>query len=126
MNLNRVYPHLLDWAEHHGHLREITAPDIHTATTPLTGSPRRQTFTALRSLFRHLLVRGTPPFVLAVHDPGLIGMQLQPDPVPLEVFQYPAPFQSAYCTTLPPSTVEAPWIGLNYESRPLRRDVSDR
>jgi integrase len=53
MNLNRVYPHLLDWAERYGHLREVTATDIHTAINPLTGSLRRQTFTALRSLFRH-------------------------------------------------------------------------
>jgi integrase len=53
MNLNRVYPHLLDWAERYGHLREVTATDIHTAITPLTGSLRRQTCTALRPLFRH-------------------------------------------------------------------------
>ena len=53
MNLNRVYPLLLDWAGRYGHLREVTATDILTATSPLTGSLRRQTLTALRSLFHH-------------------------------------------------------------------------
>jgi hypothetical protein len=53
MNLNRVHPLLLTWAEHYAHLREVTADDVITATGPLTGSVRRQTFTALRSLFHH-------------------------------------------------------------------------
>jgi hypothetical protein len=53
MNLNRVHPLLLKWAEHHGHLREVTAVDVTTATDSLTGSLRRQTLTALRSLFGH-------------------------------------------------------------------------
>lgn len=53
MNLNRVLPLLPEWAGDHGHLREITAADVITAITPLTGSRRRQTLTALRSLFGH-------------------------------------------------------------------------
>lgn len=58
MNLNRVHPLLLTWAEHYVHLREVTAADVITATGPLTGSVRRQTFTALRSLFRHCKKNG--------------------------------------------------------------------
>jgi hypothetical protein len=66
MNLNRVQPLLLAWAERYAHLREVTAADITAATTPLRGSLRRQTFTALRSLFgplqedRHDLRRSHP------------------------------------------------------------------
>jgi integrase len=54
----RVHPLLLEWASHHDHLREITA-DITAATTPLTGSRRRQTLTTLRSLFGHCKKTGT-------------------------------------------------------------------
>ena len=53
MNLNRVHPLLLIWAQRYVHLREVTAVDISAATEALTGSLRDQTFTALRSLFRH-------------------------------------------------------------------------
>jgi integrase len=53
MNLNRVHPLLSGWAERYGHLRQVTAADITAATDRLTGSLRRQTLTALRSLFRH-------------------------------------------------------------------------
>jgi len=53
MNLNRVHPLLLEWAEHYVHLREVTAADVVTATGSLPGSLRRQTLTALRSLFGH-------------------------------------------------------------------------
>jgi len=53
MNLNRVHPLLLGWAQRYGHLREVTAADITAATDPLTGSLRRQTLTALHSLFGH-------------------------------------------------------------------------
>jgi hypothetical protein len=59
MNLNRVHPLLLTWAEHYVHLREVTAADVITATAPLTASVRRQTFTALRSLFHHCKKTGT-------------------------------------------------------------------
>ncbi|MGH3232912.1 MAG: hypothetical protein ACRDOH_06575, partial [Streptosporangiaceae bacterium] len=59
MNLNRVYPLLLEWASDHDHLREITAADVIAATTHLTGSRRRQTLTALRSLFGHCKKTGT-------------------------------------------------------------------
>ncbi|HEV8218818.1 MAG TPA: hypothetical protein VGQ05_00980 [Streptosporangiaceae bacterium] len=53
MNLNRVHPLLLEWAGHYSHLREVTTADITAATGLLTGSLRRQTLTALRSLFGH-------------------------------------------------------------------------
>jgi integrase len=59
MNLNRVHPLLLDWAGRYVHLREVTTADVITATEPLTGSRRRQTLTALRSLFSHARTAGT-------------------------------------------------------------------
>jgi hypothetical protein len=59
MNLNRVHPLLLEWAGHYVHLREVTAADVIAATESLPGSLRRQTLTALRSLFRHCKKTGT-------------------------------------------------------------------
>jgi integrase len=59
MNLNRVHPLLLEWAGHYAHLREVTAADIAAATGPLPPSLRRQTLTALRSLFGHCKKAGT-------------------------------------------------------------------
>jgi hypothetical protein len=59
MNLNRVHPLQLEWAGHYSHLREVTAADITAATGPLTGSLRRQTLTALRSLSGHAKKAGT-------------------------------------------------------------------
>jgi hypothetical protein len=59
MNLNRVHPLLLAWAGHYTHLREVTAADITAATGPLPASLRRQTLTALRSLFGHANKTGT-------------------------------------------------------------------
>jgi len=59
MNLNRVHPLLLEWARHYSHLREVTTADVTTATGPLHGSLRRQTLTALRSLFGHAKKTGT-------------------------------------------------------------------
>ena len=59
MNLNRVHPLLLAWAGHYTHLREVTAADVIAATGPLPPSQRRQTLTALRSLFGHARKTGT-------------------------------------------------------------------
>ena len=59
MNLNRVHPLLLEWAGHYSHLREVTAADVIAATGLLPGSLRRQTLTALRSLFGHCKKTGT-------------------------------------------------------------------
>jgi hypothetical protein len=59
MNLNRVHPLLLDWAGHCTHLREVTAADVIAATEPLPPVRRRQTLTALRSLFGHARKTGT-------------------------------------------------------------------
>ncbi|WP_248960271.1 hypothetical protein [Sphaerisporangium perillae] len=53
MNLNRIHPLLLNWAKQYVHLREVTAADVITATSLLPGTRRRQTLTALRSLFGH-------------------------------------------------------------------------
>jgi len=53
MNLNRVHPLLLKWAGDYIHLREVTTADVIAATGLLSGSRRRQTLTALRSLFGH-------------------------------------------------------------------------
>jgi hypothetical protein len=53
MKLNRVYPLLLEWARRYDHLRDVTAADVTAAAGPLSGSLRRQTLTALRSLFGH-------------------------------------------------------------------------
>jgi hypothetical protein len=54
MNLNRVHPLLLDWArQDYLHLREVTAADVIAATVSLPPTQRRQTLTALRSLFGH-------------------------------------------------------------------------
>ena len=53
MNLNRVHPLLLEWAGDYIHLREVTTADVIAATGLLSGSRRRQTLTALRSLFGH-------------------------------------------------------------------------
>ena len=59
MNLNRVHPLLLAWAGHYVHLREVTTADVIAATGPLPPSQRRQTLTALRSLFGHCKKTGT-------------------------------------------------------------------
>jgi hypothetical protein len=59
MNFNRVHPLLLEWAGHYVHLREVTAADVTAATALLPGSLRRQTLTALRSLFGHAKKTGT-------------------------------------------------------------------
>ena len=59
MNLNRVHPLLLAWARHYVHLREVTTADVIAATGLLPPSLRRQTLTALRSLFSHARKTGT-------------------------------------------------------------------
>ncbi|HEV3289800.1 MAG TPA: hypothetical protein VG123_12465, partial [Streptosporangiaceae bacterium] len=59
MNFNRVHPLLLEWARHYCHLREVTTADVIAATGPLPPSRRRQTLTALRSLFGHATKTGT-------------------------------------------------------------------
>ena len=86
MNLNRVHPLLLDWAGNYTHLREVTTADIITATGPLTGSRRRQTLTALRSLFSHAKTAGTifrDP-ARGIHDgprPLILLQPLQPEDI---------------------------------------------
>jgi hypothetical protein len=80
MNLNRVQPLLLEWAGHHSHLREVTTAE------PLSGSRRRQTLTALRSLFRHAKTAGTifrdPASGIRIGQRPLILLQpLQPEDI---------------------------------------------
>jgi hypothetical protein len=53
MNLNRVHPLLLKWARDYIHLREVTTADVIAATELLPANRRRQTLTAVRSLFGH-------------------------------------------------------------------------
>jgi hypothetical protein len=85
MNLNRVLPPLQEWAaiRHYTHLREVTAADITAAATPLTGYLRRQTLTALRSLFSHARKTGTifADPTRGIHDgqrPLILTQPLQP------------------------------------------------
>ena len=59
MNLNRVHPLLLEWGRHYAYLREVTPADVIAATGLLPPSRRRQTLTALRSLFGHAKKNGT-------------------------------------------------------------------
>jgi integrase len=65
MNFNRVHPLLLKWAGDYIHLREVTTADVIAATGLLSGSRRRQTLTALRSLFGHCKKTGR-----IFHDPA--------------------------------------------------------
>ena len=59
MNLNRVHPLLLEWGRHYAYLREVTPADVIAATGLLPRAWRRQTLTALRSLFGHAKKNGT-------------------------------------------------------------------
>src|SRR6185437_1946220 len=106
MNLNRVHPLLLAWADHYVHLREVTTADIITATRPLPASRRRQTLTALRSLFGHCKKAGT-----IFRDPT---RGVRDDPRPLNLLQ---PLQPGDISQAPRS-----WC----QSRPVRasRDIS--
>ena len=91
MNLNRVHPLLLAWAGRYQHLREVTPADITAATEPLTGSLRRQTLTALRSLFGHCKKTGR-----TFRDPttGITNAQQ-----PLKLLQPLQPHQMDQATT---------------------------
>ncbi|WP_204073720.1 hypothetical protein [Planotetraspora phitsanulokensis] len=46
-----VRPLLEHWSQSYDHLREVTKDDLHESIKPLTGTPRRHTILALRSLF---------------------------------------------------------------------------
>jgi hypothetical protein len=83
MNLNRVRPLLLEWAGHYSHLREVTTADVIAATELLSGSLRRQTLTALRSLFSHCkktgrIFRDPTRGVAGVQRPLILIQPLQP------------------------------------------------
>ena len=104
MNLNRVHPLLLEWAWHHTHLREVTADDVIAATEPLHGSLRRQTLTALRSLFGHAKKTGTifrDP-TRGVHDGQRPLILIQPlQPAEIE--------QATSAAVTPPPASRSPW-----------------
>jgi site-specific recombinase XerD len=91
MNLNRVHPVLLAWASHYSHLREVTAADITAATQALPASRRRQTLTALRSLFGHCKKTGT-----IFRDPT---RGIHENPRPLNLLQPLRPADISQATT---------------------------
>jgi site-specific recombinase XerD len=112
MNLNRVRPLLLEWARHHDHLREITAADIIAATTPLTGSRRRQTLTALRSLFGHCKKTGT-----IFRDPTR-GIRDAPRPLNLLQPLQPAEIDQAAAAAITPAARLAVALAAVHAARP--------
>jgi site-specific recombinase XerD len=112
MNLNRVHPLLLDWASHYSHLREVTTADIIAATGLLPGSLRRQTLTALRSLFGHCKKTGT-----IFRDPtrGVRGVQR-----PLNLIQplQPAEIDQATSAAATPAARLAVALAAVHAARP--------
>jgi hypothetical protein len=85
-NLNRVHPLLLTWADHYIHLREVTAADVVAATESLPGNLRRQTLTALRSLFHYCkktgrIFRDPTRGVRDGQRPLIIVQPLRPDQI---------------------------------------------
>jgi hypothetical protein len=97
MNLNRAHPLLLEWASHYVHLREVTTGDVIAATTPLPPSRRRQTLTALRSLFGHCKKTGT-----IFRDPTT-GVRTGQRPVNLLQPLQPAEIDQATAAALTPA-----------------------
>lgn len=112
MNLRRVHPLLLEWATRHDHLREITAADITAATTPLTGSRRRQTLTALRSLFGHCKKTGT-----IFRDPTR-GIRDAPRPLNLIQPLQPAEIDQAMAAAVTPAARLALALAAVHAARP--------
>jgi hypothetical protein len=112
MNLNRVHPLLLEWASDHDHLREITATDIIAATTPLTGSRRRQTLTALRSLFGHCKKTGS-----IFRDPTR-GIRDAPRPLNLLQPLQPAEIDQATAAAVTPAARLALALAAVHAARP--------
>jgi len=112
MNLRRVRPLLLEWATRHDHLREITAADVIAATTPLTGSQRRQTLTALRSLFGHCKKNGT-----IFRDPTR-GIRDAPRPLNLLQPLQPAEIDQATAAAVTPAARLALALAAVHAARP--------
>ena len=57
--LSSVGPVLLEWSNHHGHLREVTREEVRAVADSLQGNELHYTLSALRSLFRHCHTTGT-------------------------------------------------------------------
>jgi hypothetical protein len=112
MNLNRVYPLLLDWAGRYSHLREVTAADITAATAALPASRRRQTLTALRSLFGHARKSGT---IFADPTRGI-----RDGPRPLNILQplQPADISQATAAAVTPAARLAVALAAVHAARP--------
>ncbi len=112
MNLNRVHPLLLEWAGHYVHLREVTAADVTAATVPLHGSLRRQTLTALRSLFSHCKKAGT-----IFRDPTR-GIRDAPRPLILIQPLQPAEIDQAASAAVTPAARLAVALAAVHAARP--------
>jgi hypothetical protein len=112
MNFNRVHPLLLDWARHYTHLREVTAADITAATEPLPASLRRQTLTALRSLFGHAKKTGT-----IFRDPTR-GVRDSQRPLILIQPLQPAEIYQATCAAVTPAARLAVALAAIHAARP--------
>jgi hypothetical protein len=112
MNLNRVHPLLLDWAGRYSHLREVTAADIITATAALPASKRRQTLTALRSLFGHARKSGT---IFA--DPTR-GIRDAPQPLNLLQPLQPGEISQAIAAAITPAARLAVALAAVHAARP--------
>ncbi len=75
-----VRPFLERWATTHEHLREVTATDIYSVLEPLSGWRRKNSVTALRSLFRFAKKRAliftnpTTGVKVWASDPDLLPM----------------------------------------------------
>src|SRR5258708_40170198 len=111
-NLNQVHPLLLAWAPNYAHLREVTAADVIAATEPLSGSLRRQTVLALRSLFGHCKKTGR---IFADPTRGLGTGQR-----PLTLIQplQPAEIDAAAAAAVTPAARLAPALAAVHASRP--------
>ena len=112
MNLNRVHPLLLEWAGHYTHLREVTAADITTATGLLPASRRRQTLTALRSLFGHANKTG-----IIFRDPTRGVRDGQRPPILIQPLQ-PAQIHQATSAAVTPAARLAVALAAVHAARP--------
>jgi len=112
MNLNRVHPLLLQWAGHYSHLREVTAADIITATGSLPPSRRRQTLTALRSLFGYCKKTGS-----IFRDPTR-GIRDSPRPLNLLQPLQPADIDQAATAATTPAARLAIALAAVHAARP--------
>src|SRR6266487_1960684 len=112
MNLNRVHPLLLQWASRYSHLREVTTADVIAATGHLPASRRRQTLTALRSLFAHCKKTGT-----IFRDPTR-GIRDAPRPLNLLQPLQPGDISQAMAAAVTPAARLAVALAAVHAARP--------